>query len=140
MRGPRRNTHPVVAGGLLDSDTAPPQQRPTSVPPERWHRLTAIFHAASARDPDTRDAFLADACADDASLASRTSSRTSDGSCGCSTKPPRESAHQLPIPDPVRLVGIRAEPAFLVDLVVLEVAFEPFHVAVALEREHVRRD
>jgi Tol biopolymer transport system component/tRNA A-37 threonylcarbamoyl transferase component Bud32 len=36
--------------------------------PERWHQITAIFHAAVARDADTRAAFLAEACRDDPAL------------------------------------------------------------------------
>jgi len=40
----------------------------------------------------------------------------------------------------MRLIRVCAESALLVFLVLLEVAGEPFHVAVALEREDVRRD
>src|SRR5229473_3345292 len=36
--------------------------------PERWRQITGIFHAALARDPGRRDAFLADACAADPAL------------------------------------------------------------------------
>ena len=36
--------------------------------PERWHRATAIFHAARTRETSEREAFLADACQGDASL------------------------------------------------------------------------
>src|SRR5882672_10683599 len=52
--------------------------------------------------------------------------------------PPAPLAHpdQLPVFDPVRLIGRRAEPAFAVRLVVLIVPREPHHRAVALEREH----
>src|SRR5712671_8081588 len=42
--------------------------------------------------------------------------------------------------DAVRDGRIRAQPAHLVGLVVLEVALEPFDVAVALEGQHVGRD
>ena len=50
------------------------------------------------------------------------------------------SAHQRLVLDAVRLVGIGAEPAMAIRLVVGEVALEPLDVAVALEREDVRRD
>ena len=36
--------------------------------PDRWHEITAVFHAALARDPATRDAFLNDACKHDPTL------------------------------------------------------------------------
>ena len=52
----------------------------------------------------------------------------------------RGSARQLSILDPVRLVGLGAEPAVAIRLVVLVVALEPHHLAVAFERQHVRRD
>ena len=35
---------------------------------ERWQRVAEIFHAALASDPAQREAFLADACGDDAAL------------------------------------------------------------------------
>ena len=35
---------------------------------ERWHQITEMFHAARERDPERRDAFLADACGEDATL------------------------------------------------------------------------
>ena len=35
---------------------------------ERWHQITEMFHAARARDPEQRDAFLADACREDPTL------------------------------------------------------------------------
>ena len=54
----------------------------------------------------------------------------------CPTRLPR----QLPILNPVRLVGIVAKPALLVGFVVLIVPLEPDNLAVALEREHVRGD
>ena len=41
---------------------------------------------------------------------------------------------------PVRDDGIDPEPPLLVFLVIGEIAFEPFDVAVALESEHVRRN
>src|SRR6185436_13728967 len=47
---------------------------------------------------------------------------------------------QLPVLDPVRLIGRGAEAALPVGFVVLVVALEPDHLAVALEREDVRRD
>ena len=36
--------------------------------PERWQQLTEIFHAALARDAAARDAYLQEACRDDAGL------------------------------------------------------------------------
>jgi Tol biopolymer transport system component len=36
--------------------------------PERWHQVTAIFHAARTRTAAERDQFLAEVCGDDASL------------------------------------------------------------------------
>ncbi len=33
---------------------------------ERWARVKELFHAALERDPTQRDAFLAEACRDDA--------------------------------------------------------------------------
>jgi hypothetical protein len=36
--------------------------------PERWRQITETFHAARARDPGARRAYLADACADDSEL------------------------------------------------------------------------
>src|SRR5688572_7471627 len=50
------------------------------------------------------------------------------------------SPGQLPILDPVRRVRVRAETTFAIRFVVLVVAFEPHHAAVALEGEHVRGD
>ena len=41
---------------------------------------------------------------------------------------------------PMRLIGRGAQAPLPVGLVVLVVALEPDHLAVALEREHVRRD
>jgi serine/threonine protein kinase len=38
------------------------------VNPDRWRRITEIFHAAIARDERTRDAFLEEACRPDPSL------------------------------------------------------------------------
>jgi serine/threonine protein kinase len=38
--------------------------------PERWQQITAIFHAALAREPLGREAFLAEACEADATLRS----------------------------------------------------------------------
>jgi len=34
----------------------------------RWHQVTEIFHAALAREPATREAFIAEACKDDSAL------------------------------------------------------------------------
>src|SRR5215216_7537285 len=48
--------------------------------------------------------------------------------------------HQRLVLDAMRLVGVGAEPAMAVGLVVLVVALEPFDVAVALEGQHVRGD
>ena len=36
--------------------------------PERWQRINALFHAALAREPDARDAFLDAECAGDSAL------------------------------------------------------------------------
>src|SRR5689334_1591968 len=36
--------------------------------PERWHRITAVFHEAIALDPPRRAAFLNDACRGDVEL------------------------------------------------------------------------
>ena len=36
--------------------------------PDRWNAITAIFHAAIARDTDDRGAFLAEACDGDPTL------------------------------------------------------------------------
>ena len=36
--------------------------------PERWHEITELFHAARERDASARDAFLANACAQDPAL------------------------------------------------------------------------
>src|SRR5437870_4896156 len=36
--------------------------------PERWRRITGIFHAAREREPGRRDAFVAEACRDDPTL------------------------------------------------------------------------
>ena len=47
---------------------------------------------------------------------------------------------QLPVLDPVRLIGFGAEPALAIGFVVLVVALEPHHLAVAFERQDVRRD
>src|SRR5450830_59044 len=47
---------------------------------------------------------------------------------------------ELPVLDPVRAVGLGAEALVAVGLVILVVAFVPDDLAVALEREHVRRD
>jgi TolB-like protein/predicted Ser/Thr protein kinase len=39
-----------------------------TVTPERWRQITEIFHAARERDPARREAFVAEACCDDATL------------------------------------------------------------------------
>src|SRR6267154_577867 len=49
-------------------------------------------------------------------------------------------ARELLVFDPVRDGRIHAQPALLVFLVILEIAFEPFHMAVAFERQDVGRD
>src|SRR5690348_15791458 len=36
--------------------------------PSRWHQVTELFHAALSLHPDTRDAFIAEACKDDPAL------------------------------------------------------------------------
>ena len=45
--------------------------------PERWRQITEIFHAALARDPEVRDAFLDDACGADQAVEAR--GRIADG-------------------------------------------------------------
>src|SRR5207253_3155547 len=40
----------------------------TSMTPERWRRIEALYHAALAREPHARAAFLAEACAGDEAL------------------------------------------------------------------------
>ncbi len=42
--------------------------------PQRWRQITEIFHAALARDPVRRDAFLGEACAADQALRSEVES------------------------------------------------------------------
>src|SRR5262249_45366502 len=49
-------------------------------------------------------------------------------------------SRQLSIFYPVRLIRRGTEPPLPVGLVILVVAFEPDHLAIALERQHVRRD
>src|SRR5918993_1770681 len=61
------------------------------------------------------------------------------GSAG-SWKPEAGLPRELPILDPVWLVGLGSKAAFAVSLVVLVVPFIPDHLAVALEGEHVRGD
>src|SRR5437763_7256172 len=48
--------------------------------------------------------------------------------------------YQLPIRHPVRRVRIGTFPSPKVSVVFFEVAFEPHHLAVPLERKDVRRD
>ena len=43
-----------------------PERR--AMTPERWHRITAIFHAARERDTAQRQSFLDDACREDATM------------------------------------------------------------------------
>src|SRR4051794_32770252 len=52
----------------------------------------------------------------------------------------RGSTRKRLVGNAVRLVGIGAQALVPISLVVGEVALEPPHLAVALEREHVRRD
>src|SRR5574338_1428961 len=52
----------------------------------------------------------------------------------------RSLPRQLPVLDPVRLVGFGAEAALAVGFVVLVVTLEPHDLTVAFEGEHVRRD
>jgi tetratricopeptide (TPR) repeat protein/tRNA A-37 threonylcarbamoyl transferase component Bud32 len=47
--------------------TETPTQHPV-MPPARWQQITELFHAAIARQPATRDAFLQDACDGDSEL------------------------------------------------------------------------
>src|SRR5258707_4474897 len=56
------------------------------------------------------------------------------------TSRPPALSRQLPVLNPVRLVGVGAEATVAIGLVVLVVALEPDNGAVALEREHVRCD
>src|SRR5258707_11322887 len=49
-------------------------------------------------------------------------------------------SRQLPVLDTVRLIGCGAEPALPIGFIVLIIALEPHDLAVAFEREHVRRD
>src|SRR5207249_1201105 len=51
-----------------------------------------------------------------------------------------DSGHELPVLDPVRALGLRAEPPAPVGLVVLVVALEPDRAALALEGEDVGGD
>src|SRR5438105_4453116 len=53
---------------------------------------------------------------------------------------PPKSGGQLLEAEAVRCLGVGAEAAFLVGLVVLVVALEPHHAALVLEGEHVRGD
>src|SRR5688500_209598 len=59
-----------------------------------------------------------------------------------SPEPRAESplATQLPVPDAMRLIGVRAEAALLVLFVFAEVAVEPIHTTLPFERQDVRRD
>src|SRR5690606_32475071 len=50
------------------------------------------------------------------------------------------AAFQRLVADAVRLVGVGAEALLLVHLVILEIALEPFDMAVALERHDMGRD
>jgi hypothetical protein len=54
--------------------------------------------------------------------------------------PPELCPHQRLVFDAVRLVGVGAEAASAVGLVIGVFAFEPLDLAVALEGENVRRD
>jgi len=38
------------------------------VTPERWHKVTELFHAARTLAPEQRERFLAQACLDDSAL------------------------------------------------------------------------
>src|SRR5262249_42014379 len=71
---------------------------------------------------------------------SRAALRNSNGTARTCRRRGGPSARQLPVLDAVGLVGVGAEAALAVGLVVLVVALEPDDLAVALEREHVRRD
>src|SRR5262249_21168586 len=42
--------------------------RVPALPPDRWQRVTDLFHAALAHEPRLREAFLDQECADDAAL------------------------------------------------------------------------
>src|SRR3954469_14062118 len=59
---------------------------------------------------------------------------------GWNGTPGSGSARQFSILDPVRLIGLRAKTTMAVGLVILVVAFEPDHLAVAFEGEHVGGD
>lgn len=45
-------------------------ERRAEMNPERWQRTEDLYHAARARAPGARAAFLAEACGDDESLRS----------------------------------------------------------------------
>src|SRR5688572_28214140 len=47
---------------------------------------------------------------------------------------------QFPILDAVRLVGLGSQPPLAIGFIVLVVALEPDDFAIALERQHMRRD
>src|SRR6185312_10943835 len=53
---------------------------------------------------------------------------------------PLSGAGQRLVFEAMRLVGLRAEPALAVGLVIRVIALEPHHLAVALEGENMRRD
>src|SRR5688572_672698 len=67
----------------------------------------------------------------------KTATQFPNGQARCAR---RTSPRKLLIFDPVRDGGIDPEAALLVLLVVLEIALEPFHVAVALEGQNVGRN
>src|SRR5580765_7746061 len=54
----------IASGGRL----APGCTHSSVMDPERWRKVTEIFHAALARESGARAAFLADVCGDDAAL------------------------------------------------------------------------
>src|SRR6476620_5901534 len=76
------------------------------------------------------------------------SARTASRVAACRSRPAAAarrlkrdaSARELFVFDPVRDRRIGSQPAHFVLLVVLEIALEPFDVAVAFERQHMGRD
>ena len=47
--------------------------------PDRWQRVETLYHAALELEPESRETFLSDACADDADLRYEVESLLSQG-------------------------------------------------------------
>ncbi len=62
--------------------------------PERWQRIEALYHAARARPPAERAAFLAEACPDDEALRREVESLLSEPRPTTGSSPPRRSPCQ----------------------------------------------